>query len=124
MAVENTLNVFWEAPLETLVGKEIADKIMKIVGKYCKKHKMRVSDVAVGPVRGEMVVTCVLRDINDTEEISQGIYFAYSYYIDRPKKSNFEFILVEEIVPGFCYRNPEEDGFIDLEKGEIFRLSF
>ena len=37
MKVMNTLNVFWDSPLEKMVNTEIAENIRLAIDKVCKK---------------------------------------------------------------------------------------
>lgn len=114
MKVMNTLNVFWDSPLEKMVSPEIAENIRLAIDKVCKKENLRISDIAIGPVNDELVVTCILRHVNDREEIREGLYYVYSYFVDNPDKSHFDYVATKEIAEGFVYRPFEEPNFIEI----------
>lgn len=114
MKVMNTLNVFWSSPLEKMVPPEIAENIRSATDEVCRKQGLRISDIAIGPVNEELVVTCILRHVDDQEELREGLYYVYLYFIEDPGKSRFDFIGTIQIAEGFVYRPFEDPVFIEI----------
>lgn len=92
----NTLNEFRRESVSNLIEENTAEKIENEVKEYCKKHKRKVTYVAVGTVDGCLTATCILQSGQKAKrELTEGVCLSYSYNLDT-QSGNFENITVKK----------------------------